>query len=355
MLYISFEIRYFSPMRVAFFTLILLCNLGTSSFAQTATAVPAPLNADETRFSQILNQFRTALNLPALTLQAQLESVARMHSDWMTANNLLSHYEPVSPTNGPFDRMAALGYSQYFYAGENIACGNSDAMKTFRQWAFSPGHLLNMINPHYHDMGIARSGPSTGTCPWFWTNDFGSMVNPAEDSAGTTDLNLITAAIIQVSGPIPPGITVSLTEPTPTPTPVPVQAIGVNANAAVSSIETTITSLHCTIPYSVGRDILTTFNNTDTELDATRESDGSYSVKLSYLQNGQASNIYPILMSDLTMIRNPDYPVFTLISAPGSRVGGYSIEVDLGANHAQFDSYGVTPQVTASLACTVKY
>jgi hypothetical protein len=358
--------------------LILLGQIGGGAFAQSISM--QSLSPDEARFSEMLNQFRQALNLPILNLQAQLESVSRMHSNWMVNNNFLSHYEAPAPatTNGPFDRMAALGYSQYFFAGENIACGNSDPQKTFQQWAFSPGHLQNMVNPHYHEMGIAESGPGNGDCPYFWTNDFGSVVNPATDGPGTTDLNLIAQAIVQVSGPIPDGVTVSLTEPTPTPVLVPVavptpsvqvatppataplpalpgnDVTQVSANARIASV-TSILSLQCTIPYAIGHGIVTNFQNTDTVLQATRQSDGTYSVTLSYLLNGVATNIYPVSMAGLTMVRSPDYPVFTMISAASSRLGGFAVEVDLGANHAQFDSYGATPQVTAALACTIQY
>jgi hypothetical protein len=364
--------------------IILLGQFGGGAFAQSISM--QSLSPDEARFGELLNQFRQALNLPTLSLQAQLENVSRMHSNWMVNHNFLSHYESIAPatTNGPFDRMAAQGYSQYFYAGENIACGNSDPLKTFQQWAFSPGHLQNMVNPHYHEMGIAESGPGNGDCPYFWTNDYGSEVNPATDGPGTTDLNLIAQAIVQVSGPIPEGITVSLTEAEATPTPLPAPVIvpapvipvttppastptsaplpaptgnditEVSANARIASA-THLLSLKCTIPYSIGTGIVTNFLNTDTELQATRQSDGSYSVTLSYLQNGVTSNIYPVSLDGVTMVRSPDFPVFTMISAPTSRIGGFAVEIDLGANHAQFDSFGATPQVTAALACTIQY
>jgi hypothetical protein len=43
----------------------------------------------------------------------------------------------------------------------------------------------------------------------------------------------------------------------------------------------------------------------------------------------------------------------TLFVAPGSKLGGFMIQVNTQSNQGQFDSYGVSPGVSAELMCTV--
>jgi hypothetical protein len=375
-------------MRVFALGLLLLTGMGTNCFAQSATAGLSP---EETQFVAMINQFRLRLNLPRLDIQPILESVSRAHSVEMAANDRLSHYGP-TPNYTPFQRMADAGYGNYYFAGENIACGNGDAVKTFRQWAFSPGHLQNMINPHFHEMGIARAGTGNEYCHFYWTNDFGSYVDPSTDPVGTTDLNLIAQAIAEVSGPIPPGTSVSITEaptptpsptPSPTPTPPPViaspvpvvnpaptatpipydaQTIWQRLYAQLASGGVTasvqvlpVTSLQCLVPYALGKGILTYYQSTDTFLEASGTAGSGYSVQLSFYQNGVASALYSVSTDNETITSNPDFPIVTLFSAPGSRVGGYIIQVNTRTNQAQFDSYGITPGVTGSIMCNIQH
>jgi uncharacterized protein YkwD len=378
-------------MRVLALSLLLLGGIAPTCFAQSATAALSP---DEAQFARLINQFRQSLNLPRLDIQPALQSAARKHSDWMDSRDFLTHYGPFTNFT-PFQRMSQEGYTNYYYAGENIACGNKDPVKTFRQWAFSPGHLQNMVNPHYHEMGIARSGTGNEHCPYYWTNDFGTYIDPSTDPIGTNDVNLIGQAIAMVSGAIPTGTNVSLNEAdeapatvpvpiptatpvvqwnppttapvtTPAPTPVPVQDDSdliwqrlysqlASGGASVSAQAAPVAALQCLVPYAMGKGILTYYANTDTFVEATSNGNGTYGIKLSYFQNGAESNLYSVMMSNLTITRNADFPVVTLFSAPGTRIGGYSIQVNTRTNQAQFDSYGVSPGVTGSIMCNIRY
>ncbi len=182
--------------------------------AQTATV---QLSAEEYQFYETINQFRANLHLPTLQIHTYLQNAAKKHSDWMAAQDTLTHFGP-NPLEAPFQRMNLEGYVNYTIAGENIACGYSDAMSTFRQFAFSPGHLANMINPHFHHFGITRSGTGNEQCPYYWTNDFGSMTDTNQDPAEVTDLNLITQAIVAVSGPLDGNVVHLPSAATPEPT-----------------------------------------------------------------------------------------------------------------------------------------
>ncbi len=129
------------------------------------------LSAEENQFYQMINQFRSDLHLPTLQIHVFLQRAARKHSDWMASNDQLTHYGPLAG-EPPFQRMAEEGYVNYVIAGENVSCGNGDAVKTFKQFAFSPEHLENMMNPHFRHFGVARAGTGNesndGRLPSVW-------------------------------------------------------------------------------------------------------------------------------------------------------------------------------------------
>ncbi len=328
-------------LRVKFF---LLSCLFAQSLSLNAFAQDSVLSAEETRFYQLINSFRQKLNLPTLEMQPLLEAAARKHSEWMASQNFLSHYGPINDFT-PFQRMKQEGYANYSYAGENIACGNGDAIKTFRQWAFSPSHLSNMLSPHFHQMGIARAGTGNENCPYYWTNDFGSVTNPNLDPPSVVDANLISQAIAAVSGDpnAPVAIQLNATE---------------NSNTAPTNSNTngvkTPSILQCMIPSALGKGILTYYLNTDTLITATQTANDS-TLTLAYYQNGQTANLSSIVVSGAQVITNPDFPMVTLFSMPGNRVGGFSIQVNTATNEGQFNSYGTSPVTTGKVLCTMKY
>ena len=126
--------------------------------------------------------------LPANTITADakqplafnplLEDGAQKHSQWMTNNDMFSHYEG---TLSPFDRMDAEGYTGYYTAGENIAArtinsGQSVSSVLLQQEgdlfvdndesssdpAGQRGHRQNLMNPDFKEVGVgAVVGPLT--------------------------------------------------------------------------------------------------------------------------------------------------------------------------------------------------
>jgi uncharacterized protein YkwD len=156
-------------------------------------------SVEESRFAEIFNRFRAELKLPELQENQPLENAARGHSEWMAGIDFLSHFGPIHRLT-PYQRIRLQGYGNYTFAGENIACGNESGLKTFLQLANSPHHLKNMIHPHYHEMGIARSGTGLERCPYYWTHDFGSMTDPTLDPALTPDASTIDAAVFTITG-----------------------------------------------------------------------------------------------------------------------------------------------------------
>jgi uncharacterized protein YkwD len=57
-------------------------------------------------------------------------------------------------------RVGAVGYV-WRAIGENVAWNQRpDAERVMRQWIGSPGHLANIRNPQFSDIGIGVAGPS---------------------------------------------------------------------------------------------------------------------------------------------------------------------------------------------------
>jgi uncharacterized protein YkwD len=103
----------------------------------------------------------------------------------MATNNYFSHTDSLG--RSPGTRFAAFGYPYYPW-GEDIAAGYSDAQDTLNQWinACDPdssgnctyAHRQNMLNPEFLVMGIGRANSATSTYGWYWTADFGGVVDP---------------------------------------------------------------------------------------------------------------------------------------------------------------------------------
>ena len=103
----------------------------------------------------------------------------------LIANNYFSHTDSLG--RDPGTRMASFGYPASNGWGENIAAGFNDASDTLNQWinacdANASGtctyaHRVNMLEPYYKVMGIARAYSPTSTYGWYWVNDFGVAVD----------------------------------------------------------------------------------------------------------------------------------------------------------------------------------
>ena len=329
---------------VGIFTFLLLMNLHFS-LAQTAPTAIAPsasdivyLSPEENQFYILLNQFRSQLGLPTVQIHVFLQNAAKKHSEWMASKDFLTHYGPeVNKT--PFQRMNEEGYVNYTFLGENVACGNGDAIKTFRQWAFSPGHLANMINPHFRHIGISRAGTGNEQCPYYWTNDFGSMTDMKLDSPEITDLQKISEAVIVVSGAIPEDKKIQL--------PIEQQNGTVIENKNYSLIQ-------CMIPNSLAKNILTFTPNTDALMDITPNSTGGYSAKVSYLQNGAAADFYPMNINNVSVVKNATYPLILIFATTGNRNNGFLIQFDTSKSSAEFDPYPSSSSEGGSVVCSYK-
>jgi uncharacterized protein YkwD len=140
-------------------------------FAHNATFVASDkgpaggATREELELTAITNAYRLMLGRRALAWNDKLGRAARSHSDWMSRNGTLSHFEDGDPKRyDPGARMAGEGYGSG--AGENCSVGTSDAMSAHDGWCHSSGHHRNLLFESHTEMGDGQSGP-------YWTECFG--------------------------------------------------------------------------------------------------------------------------------------------------------------------------------------
>jgi len=157
-------------------------------------------------FLTLINNYRAQNGAGPLQVSATLENSSQWMSNDMATKNYFSHTDSLG--RDPFTRMAAFGYS-YEPAGENIAAGYSDAESAFTAWqnACDPdgsgnctyAHRANMLDPSYAVIGIGRAFGSSSTYGWYWTTDFGAVVDktitPSSSAPTITSFSASPASI----------------------------------------------------------------------------------------------------------------------------------------------------------------
>lgn len=99
-----------------------------------------------------------------VTWNNQLAQAALGHSIYMNNKGRFSHLGRRGI--GPGQRIRAAGYNWKAY-GENIGYNYPDEQAVIAGWLQSVGHCKNIMDPHFKEMGVARSGA-------YWTQDFGA-------------------------------------------------------------------------------------------------------------------------------------------------------------------------------------
>ena len=131
----------------------------TSAKPNTNTNTTASLSSDEQEVFNLINQQRQQNGLSALSINSEVQNVARIKAKDMVDKNYFSH---TSPTYGsPFDMLKSFKIS-YNTAGENIA-GNSSNSGAVTAWMNSSGHRANILNSSFNQAGIGVvSSPKYG-------------------------------------------------------------------------------------------------------------------------------------------------------------------------------------------------
>lgn len=141
------------------------------------------LDDQELGLLDLINQYRTDNGLKALSLSPSLSSAAQFHSNWMANNDCFAHQCGLEPDLG--QRLLNADYRWKWAAAENIAAGRSSALRTFQLWVNSPSHNQAMLDSRWKALGIGRAYDSGSRYRWYWTVDFGDVLEVTKTSSPT--------------------------------------------------------------------------------------------------------------------------------------------------------------------------
>ena len=184
--------------------------LGATTFSSADEEFPfimVPVNGSfhQTEASGILldvNDERARLGRSELVWDGYLEETAMQRA--VEISVLFSH----TRTDG--SSCSTIFPEDLHAMGENIASGPHAARAAYRQWANSPGHYANMIDPMFTKIGVAYFENQYGTP--FWVMCLGAGGETNEDPS---HLNGPAEAYVPISDQLVTSVTPSTTELTP--------------------------------------------------------------------------------------------------------------------------------------------
>ena len=168
-----------------------------------------------------INAFRAARGLATLTVSDTLTAAAKWMSADMGARNYFAHtsLDGRSPTQRMFD----AGYPAFgTWTGEDLAAGYTTTADVLNGWINSPAHYAVLVNPHYRAIGVGRGYAMGSAYGWYWTADFGGVVDaaraaPVSRSAGPAATVIAYATPAQVALPPDSGYHASWSAQSPDP------------------------------------------------------------------------------------------------------------------------------------------
>ncbi|MGH2378490.1 MAG: CAP domain-containing protein [Candidatus Limnocylindria bacterium] len=164
-------------------TAVVAAVLGTAllgAIAQPAQA--ATLDSFEADLVAQVNQFRSGKGLTTLRVSDTLTAAAKWMSTDMAARDYFAHTS--LDGRSPTQRMADAGYPAYStWTGEDLAAGYTGAAEVLQGWINSPAHYAVLTNAAYRAIGVGRAYSSGSTYGWYWTADFGGVVDSTSAAA----------------------------------------------------------------------------------------------------------------------------------------------------------------------------
>lgn len=164
------------------------------------TSSASSLDSEQSAFLVLINNYRAQNGAVPLQTSQALQNSAQWMSTDMATKNYFSHTDSLG--RDPFTRMAAFGYP-YTSSGENIAAGTSTAQQTFTLWqtacdADAKGvctyaHRQNMLNASFKVIGIGRAYGASSIYQWYWTADFGGVVDQTINTGTAPAISLSSA------------------------------------------------------------------------------------------------------------------------------------------------------------------
>jgi uncharacterized protein YkwD len=150
------------------FILLLACVV---SVAPAGEATASSSRAYTSALVQAINGVRAANGVAPLQVDVRLVHAAQGQDSYLASAGKLDH----SGADGSSvqTRAGRAGYHGSM-VGENLAAGMGPAA-TVRAWMSDAGHRANLLEPHYHLVGVAvMTGTLGGGSAPFVTADFGS-------------------------------------------------------------------------------------------------------------------------------------------------------------------------------------
>lgn len=133
-------------------TLLLFLLFPTISTAQHIESGTDPSFSQ--RVLELVNIERwTHGRLPPLKGVSTLNDAAHTHSSNMALRNFFDHCD-LDTRSLPWDRMEAAGYTNWNYAGENIAAGYTTPENAMTGWMNSSGHRANILSTEFREIGV---------------------------------------------------------------------------------------------------------------------------------------------------------------------------------------------------------
>ena len=150
--------------------------------------VNSDIDSEERALLTLINNYRADRGVSTLAMSETLNRAAGWKSQHMASNGYLAH-DDIGIGRTFFDRLRDCGYDFNPSVAENIAAGNETAAATFAQWRKSAGHNANMLYPHYNAIGIGRAYDDATPYGWYWTAEFGGVVDAAPPPASLPTAN----------------------------------------------------------------------------------------------------------------------------------------------------------------------
>jgi hypothetical protein len=156
----------------------VLAVVGLLGLSSPLVAEGANLDSAEQDLVARINAFRAARSLPTLAVSDTLTAAAKWMSGDMGARNYFAHRS--LDGRSPTQRMADAGYPAFgTWTGEDLAAGYAKSADVLTGWINSPAHYAVLVNPQYRAIGVGRAYTAGSTYGWYWTADFGGVVDVA--------------------------------------------------------------------------------------------------------------------------------------------------------------------------------
>jgi hypothetical protein len=194
-------IRFSGALVAAVLAVVGLLGLLTPLVAEGASLD----NAEQDLVARI-NAFRAARSLPTLAISDTLTSAAKWMSTDMGSRNYFAHTS--LDGRSPTQRMADAGYPAFgTWTGEDLAAGFTTTGDVLNGWINSPAHYAVLVNPHYHAIGVGRGYATGSTYGWYWTADFGGVIDVARAApVSRAATPAVTPATFHIPAMIAPAI-----------------------------------------------------------------------------------------------------------------------------------------------------